>query len=150
MARSDSLEQTKPWEAKGISRRTWFRRRACGGRNNGRMEGLPQRPEFVPEIDFTVEFPALALVPMCYRVLASVIGDECAPATARIAAIRLVLTLAAPQEAAQNANAPGKIGKKAAAAKVVMAPCEGDVDWGNDLELRCDIGDDLRPRVRKD
>jgi hypothetical protein len=95
MARSDSLEQTKPWEAKGISRRTWFRRRACGGRNNRRLEGIPQRPESIPEIDFTGPYTALARVPMCYRVLGEIIGDECAPAMARIAAIRLVLTLAA-------------------------------------------------------
>jgi len=135
MATPDSLEQTKPWDAKGISRSTWFRRRACDGRDNRRLEGLPQRPESVTEIDFTGPYPALAIVPMCHRVLGEIIGDECAPATARIAAIRLVLTLAPAQEAAQRANAPGKIGKKAAAAKSAM------VDWGNDLESRCDMGD---------
>jgi hypothetical protein len=149
MARPDSLEQTKPWEAKGISRRTWFRRRACGGRDNRRLEGLPQRPEFT-EIDFTGERPARLLVPMCYRVLREIIGDECAPATARIAAIRLVLTLAAAQEAAKRANSSENIGKKATAAKAAMEPCEGDVDWGNDLESCFDRGNALRSRVRRD
>ncbi len=136
MARSDSLEQTKPWEAKGISRRTWFRRRACGGRDNRRLEGLPQRLESVPEIDVTGPYPALALVPMCYRVLGEIIGDECAPATARIAAIRLALTLAPAQEAANNPNAPEKIGKKAPKAEAAKTAGEGSADWGTDLQSR--------------
>jgi hypothetical protein len=73
MARPDSLEQTKPWEAKGISRRTWFRRRARGNRNNGRLEGLPQRPKSVPEIDVTSEFPGAC---PCADVLSSARRDN--------------------------------------------------------------------------
>jgi hypothetical protein len=77
---------------------------------------------------------------MCYRVLGEIIGDECAPATVRIAAIRLVLTLAGAQEAAQRASAPENIGKKAAQVEAAKSVCEGSVDWG----------DALRSRVKRD